>query len=233
MIFPVNHKVSKVMLPGKQTSNFSANHNAPEFASILGRVPFPVSPTRQYQFNSSLLFKAPIKFITVIGSIAYNSIRSIWGKAANQQRSHSGRRTFNVSGYRKTRYVRDRHYLGASAALCHADCKTSFFAGTKLQSMNTSRMSIPPPSYRSSTSSFALRRKTTCLTHCWDRLWHVWYGGYRGGRSLQGAPVRKIHNIHVKINSRSLDGLPLGSLYGIDDTIMGFSDSIVPWSVLS
>jgi hypothetical protein len=40
-----------------------------------------------------------------------------------------------------------------------------------------------------------MSRKTPCFTHCWNRLWQVWYGGYLAGRSFQGAPVRKIHNI--------------------------------------
>ena len=38
-----------------------------------------------------------------------------------------GRSAFNVSGDRKTRYVRDRHDLGAFAALCLADSKPPFF----------------------------------------------------------------------------------------------------------
>jgi hypothetical protein len=132
-----------------------------------------------------------------------------------------GRSAFNVSGDRKTRYVRDRHDLGTLAALCLADSKTPFFAGTKLPSMNASRISMSPRSYRSSTSSFAMRRKTPCLTHCWNRLWHVWYGGYRGGKSFQGAPVRNIHNIPFRTSRGSLAGLPLGSLDGVDDTMMG------------
>ncbi len=137
------------------------------------------------------MFKALVKFVAVIGLIAYAFIRRMWGKAAVycgfNQLYFVGRSAFNVSGDRKTRYVHNRHDLGALAALCLADSKTPFFAGTKLPSMNASRMSIPPRLYRSSTSSFAMRLKTPCLTHCWNRLWHVWYGGYLGGKSFQGA----------------------------------------------
>ena len=225
MIFPANHKPSEVMQPGKKALNLPATHVAPEFASILGRLLFPVSFVRRYQLNTSFLFKALIKFVAVIGFITYDFIGRIWGKAivysGFNQLYFVGRSAFNVSGDRKTRYVRDRHDLGAFAALCLADSKTPFFAGTKLPSMNASRMSMPPRSYRSSTSSFAMRLKTPCLTHCWNRLWHVWYGGYRGGKSFQGAPVRKIHKIPFKTFRGSLAGLPLGSLDGVDDTMMG------------
>jgi hypothetical protein len=131
-----------------------------------------------------------------------------------------GRSTFNVSGDRKTISVRDRHDLGAFATFCLADSKTPFFAGAKLPSMNASLISIFPRSFRSSTSSWAMRRKTPCRTHCWNRLWHVWYGGYRGGKSFQGAPVRKIHKMPSKTSRGSRAGLPLGSLDGVDDTMM-------------
>ena len=40
-------------------------------------------------------------------------------------------------------------------------------------------------------------------THCWNRRWHVWYGGKRSGRSHQRAPDRSIHKIPLRI-SRSL-----------------------------
>jgi hypothetical protein len=66
-----------------------------------------------------------------------------------------------------------------------------------------------------------MRRKTPCRTHCWNRRWHVWYGGYRWGKSFQGAPVRMIHNIPLRTLRGSLAGRPLGSLDGVDDTMMG------------
>jgi hypothetical protein len=82
-------------------------------------------------------------------------------------------------------------------------------------------MSIWPRSYRSSTSCCAMRLKTPCLTHCWNHLWHVWYGGYRWGKSFQGAPVRKIHKIPLKTARGSRVGRPLGSLGGVNSLIIG------------
>jgi hypothetical protein len=80
---------------------------------------------------------------------------------------------------------------------------------------------IWPRSYRSSTSSWAMRWKIPSRTHCWKRRWHVWYGGYRWGRSFQGAPVRKIHKMAFRICRESRGRRPLGSFFGVNDTIIG------------
>jgi hypothetical protein len=132
-----------------------------------------------------------------------------------------GRSAFHVSGDRKTRSVCDCHDLGALATLCLADSKTPFFAGAKLPSINASRMSILPRLFRSATSSSAIVRKTPNSTHRWNQRWHVWCGGYRCGRSFQGAPVRRIHSMPSS-NWRGSVGLrPLGSFMGIIDVMMG------------
>jgi hypothetical protein len=69
------------------------------------------------------------------------------------------RSAFHMSDERKARILCDGHDLGAFAALCFADSKTPFFAGAKLSSMNASRISIWPRSYRSFASSWAMRWK--------------------------------------------------------------------------
>ena len=126
-----------------------------------------------------------------------------------------------MSGDRKTRSVCNCHDLGAFPAFRIADSTTPFFAGTKLPSMNASRMSIPSRSYRSSASSLTIRWKTPCLTHCWNRRWHVWYGGYRWGISFQGAPVRNIHKMPSKTSRGSRGRRPRGSLSRLEDVMMG------------
>jgi hypothetical protein len=132
-----------------------------------------------------------------------------------------GRSAFNVSGDRKTRSVCNCHDLGALTALCLADSKTPFFVGTKVPSIKASRISISPLSNRSCASSWTMSRKVPCLTHCWNLLWHVWYGGYLGGKSFQGAPVLKIHNTPFMISRGFRPFRPLGSLTGVVAAIMG------------
>ena len=132
-----------------------------------------------------------------------------------------GRSAFNVTADRKAISVCIYQYLGAFAALCIADGKNPFLAAAKQASMKASRISIWPRSYRSSTSSFAMRWKIPKTTHCWKRRWHFWYGGYRCGKSFQGAPVRKIHKVVFRICRESCGRRPLGAFLGVNDKIAG------------
>jgi hypothetical protein len=186
---------------------------------------FSVNFMRRNQFNVSVFRKLLVKFVAVIRLIADKPIRGILGKTTIYRRLNQlhfmGRSAFNMSGDRKTSSVCDGHDLGAFAALCLADSKTPFFAGTKVPSIKASRISMPPLSYRSCASSWAMSLKVPCLTHCWNRLWHVWYGGYLAGRSFQGAPVRKIHNIPFITSRGSRPFLPRGSFTGVVLKIMG------------
>ena len=225
MIFVSNNKPPEILKPGKKPFHFPSSPITSQFPSILG-FPFLSSfSMRRYHFNIAFIKQSLIKTITVIGFITNEFIRSILGKATVYCRFnqfHFVRRSaFNVSGDRNTRSVCDCHDLGSLAALCLADSKTPFFAGAKDPSMNASRISIWPRLYRSSASSWAIRLKTPCLTHCWNRRWQVWYGGYRWGKSFQGAPVRSIHRIPFSTCLGSRGGRPLGSLGGVNFLIIG------------
>jgi hypothetical protein len=225
MVFVSDNQPSEVLKPGKQAFNLPPAPIAPQLPTILGLRFFPSSAVRCNHFNTAFIKHLTVQLIAVVGFVANQFIRRILGKAAVYRRTNElylmGRSAFNVSGDRKTSSVCDCHDLGAFTALCLADSKTPFFAGAKLPSMNASRMSILPRSFRSSTRSWAMRRKTPCLTHCWNRRWHVWYGGYRCGKSFPGAPVRKIHNMPLNTFLGFRAGRPLGSLDGVDDTMMG------------
>ena len=225
MIFVANNQSPEVLKPGKQALDLPSALITPEFPAILGFRLFSSFTMWCNHFNTTFAKELIVKFVAVVSLIANQLIRGILGKAAVYSGLNKlylmGRSAFNVSGDRKTSSVCDCHDLGAFATLCLADSKTPFFAGAKLPSMNASRISILPRLFRSLTNSWAMRRKTPCLTHCWNRLWHVWYGGYRCGKSFQGAPVRKIHNMPLSTSRGSLAGRPLGSLDGVDDTMMG------------
>ncbi len=225
MIFVANWQTSKIMQPSKEPFNFPASLITPEFTSILTLRLFPVRLVWRDHLNATLIFQSLIKRIAIICFVTYQKIRCFIQKSVVDSlfnQFHFVRRgAFDMSGDRKTRSVCNCHDLGAFAALRIADKTTPFFAGLKLPSMNASLISISPRSYRSSASSFKMRRKTPRRTHCWNRRWHVWYGGYRCGRSFHGAPVRRIHRIPF-ITARGSRALrPLGSLAGVNETIMG------------
>jgi len=225
MIFISNNQPSEILQPGKKAFNFPASPIAAKLSAILCFYFFPTFPMGRNHFNTALIKKNLIKPIAVICLIANKLGRGIFSKPAVDRRFnqlHLMRRSaLNVSGDRKTRSVCDCHDLGALATLCLADSKAPFFAGTNVPSIKASRISMPPRSNRSCASSWAMDRKTPCFTHCWKRLWQVWYGGYLGGRSCQGAPVRNIHRIPFNTSRGSLGLRPLGSFGGVDAWISG------------
>jgi hypothetical protein len=107
------------------------------------------------------------------------------------------------------KHLQDRHGLDPAAftPLCPADSGPPFWAGTKLPSINAFRISSPPRLCNSVANSSTMRRKISAFTHCWNLLWHVWYGGYRSGKSFHGAP-------------RGFR--PLGSFLTVDCSKIGF-----------
>jgi hypothetical protein len=225
MVLISDDNTPEVLKPSKQAFDFPSAPIRSQLTSILSFMSLATFAMRRHHLDITLVKQSLIKFIAVVSLVSYQSIRSILSKTiingCFNQFHFMGRSAFNVSGDRKTSSVCDGQDLGALAALCLADSKTPFFAGTKVPSMKASRISIPPRPYRSCASSWAIRLKTPNLTHCWNRLWQVWYGGYRGGKSFQGAPVRNIHNIASKTSRGSRGLRPRGSLRGFADCIMG------------
>ena len=225
MVFISNNQSPEVLEPSKKSFDFPPAPIASQLPPILSFGLLAPSAMRCDHFNTALLQKFLIKAITVVSFIAYQTIRGVLDKTAIYRRLDQfhfmGRSALHVSGDRNTRSVCNRHDLGAFAAFCFANSKTPFFAGAKVPSMNASRMSISPRSYRSLASSSTMRLKTPWRTQFWNRLWQVWYGGYRDGKSFQGAPVRNIHKTPFRTSRASRGGRPLLSLGGVEDLIIG------------
>src|SRR5262249_42232820 len=111
-------------------------------------------------------------------------------------------------GERKTMAVCKTHDLGALAPLGFPDPAPPFLAGTNVPSTKHSLRSSPPASCRCWASVQRIRSITPERTQFWNRRWAVWYAPYRGGKSCQGAPVRRIHKTPFKTLRRSLQGRP-------------------------
>lgn len=225
MIFISNHNSPEVLKSGKKVLHLPSTPIRSQFASILGfRFLAPFSMRRNH-FDISFIKQSLIQILAIIFLVTDKFIGGIFGKITVDgffnQCYFMGRSAFNVSGDRKTRSVCDCHDLGAFATLCLADSKTPFFAGVKQPSMEATRISIWPPSYRSSTNSCAMPLKTPCSTHRWNHRWQVWYGGYRWGISFQDPPVRRIHKMPLITSRRSRVGRPLGSFGGVNSLTIG------------
>ena len=166
-------------------------------------------------FNAPVLFQFSIKLVAIVSLIADKARRQFVGKAFFQRCFDQGhfmrRRACHVNGERKTSSVCHCHDLGALAALCFTNGTAPFFAGAKVPSIKASRKSSLPRSRRSSAKAKSTASKTPSFLQRWNHLWHVWYGGYRAGRSFQCAPVLRIQSIPFKTARGSLAGLPCPS----------------------
>jgi len=117
-----------------------------------------------------------------------------------------------VDGERKTSAIRHCHELATFAALGLSHSRAPFFATTKVPSMKHSLKSRPPRSFKSAASASKILRSVPFRAHSWNRRWQVWYGGKRGGKSYQRAPLRRIHKMPLSTSRSSRRGLPLGLL---------------------
>jgi len=166
---------------------------------------------RRYHLYSKLQ-QLLAKSITVIGAVAHQSFRLLAGQTLNESLSHKSdlmrRSRLRVDGDRKTRSVCHCYELRAFAPLSLTNSESLFLATTKVPSMKHSDRSISPPSRRSSATASKTRFKTPTLTHCWNFLWQVWYGGNRSGKSCQQAPLRSIQSTPFKTSRVSRQGLP-------------------------
>ena len=160
------------------------------------------------EFDVSFVAQALVKWVAIVRLVAYQPFGRFFEKRCIDrllnQRYFVGRSALNAYLDRKTVSVRNCHDLGPFPAFCLVKIKTPFFAELNDPSMKASCKSIPP---RSRKSSAIIRNASSIVpsrTHCWNRRWHVWYGGYSRGRSFHRAPVFKTHSTPLRT---SLDGV--------------------------
>ena len=184
---------SEIAQPSEQALDLPAAHVATQNTSVLGLWSRSVAPMRSDQLYA-VLFELRIEFVAGVGFIADQSSRLLSKKRLLKGSLDKGdfmrRSTFCVNGDRKTIAVRHCHDLGPLATLGFANTRAPFFAAAKVASMKHSDRSSLPRLRRSSASASKTTRSVPVCTQAWKRLWHVWYGGYRSGRSAHGAPVR-------------------------------------------
>ena len=211
MVFVSHNHTSEVLQPPHQTFNLPSAFVSSERSAILGLGLLSVASMRTDHLDA-LYFERLIKRITVVGAVPDEPARNLLSKACLESVFNKGdfmrRSTFNVYGEWKTRAVRNCHDLRTFAPLGLSNFEAPFFATTKVPSMKHSVRSISPRSCKSQAKDCNTLSRTLSLTHRWKRRWHVWYGGYRSGKSFQGAPVRSIQRMPFSTSRLSLQGRP-------------------------
>ncbi len=212
-LVPDNH-TSVVLEPADQSLHFPAALVPSELAAILGLWLAPVTAVGSNQLDT-LRLERRIKRIGVVRFVSDELLGCGYSKSSIQSCSNKGdfmrRSTLNVYGEWKRRAVCNDHDLCTFAPLGLSNASAPFFATTKVPSMKHSDKSISPRSSKSRAKACNTWSSTPERTHIWKRRWHVWYGGYRRGKSIHGAPVRSIHRIPSSTSRLLRQGLPLPS----------------------
>ena len=202
---------SEVAQPSKQALYFPAAFVTSKLAPILRARFASIASMWRDHFNalSRQLF---IERVTVIGSVSNQSLGQLRHKTGSQGGFNKGHfmraSTCDAYGDRKTSAVCHCHDLRTFAPLGLSHPKAPFFAITKVPSMKHSWRSRPPRSLRSWASARKIVSITLIPTQRWYRRWQVWYGGYRSGRSCQGAPVLSIQSTPFSTSRGSRQGRP-------------------------
>src|ERR1051326_5304726 len=211
VIFIANNQTAEVVQPGEQPFDFPAALEPTQHTTVLSD---RISPTAlavwSDHLRAELIEHLFIKRVAVVGLISYQPLRHICNEALLQrlvnQLYFSRASTVCAYGDRKTIAVRNCHDLGALPAFGLSHAEPPFFAGAKLPSMKHSLRSSPPRSLRSWATANSTCSNTLERTQFWKRRCTVLCEPYRGGKSFQGAPVRRIHKIPFNAVRRSDHG---------------------------
>jgi hypothetical protein len=210
MVFIPNDKTPEVVEPGKEPLHLPAASVSPKRAAILGDR--AVAAVRRDHLDATFVEKPCIQRVAVVRFVPDEPIRETFGPSGIQgvvdERYLVRRSTGHDCGERKTMAVCDRHDLAAFATFGFPDVAPPFLAPEKDPSMKASDKSSLPRCSRSSASTQRILANTPARVHCWNRRWQVWYGGYRSGKSFQGAPVRKTHRLPLSTSRGSRGGRP-------------------------
>ena len=210
VVFPSHDQTAELVHPRKQPFHFPASPVTTQRATVLGLAPAP--PVRCDQFDAVLVGELFVERVRVVRFVADEAGRELVEKASPKNLFHKlalgWRSAVDRYGERKTVTSGDSDDLRALAAPGWTDGEAPFFALAKVASTNASSRFNCPRSCRcranlcSAFSSFPLR------THCWNRRWQVWNGGYFSGNSRHWAPVPSTQSTPLSTARVSCHGRP-------------------------
>lgn len=215
MIFIANHDSSIILYPGKESFHFPTPFITTQLATVLRFRFLSISPMWRDHLDSKRS-QFGVQRVGIIGFIADQFLRfrgnqSVFDRCADEP-DFMRRSTRCVNGERKTSAICHCHELRTLAPLGLSDSEPPFFAETNVPSIKHSERSNLPLDCKSSAKADNSFRKVPSLTQIWKRLWQVWYGGNRSGKSAHGAPVRNIHKMPLITSRLSRHGRPRPSV---------------------
>ena len=211
VILPSGDKAAEAVHPREEPLHLPAFSISAQFAPILSSA-FAPTPVGRDHLDAVFLLEPAVERVRVVGLVANETGGELIEEASGQNVLHKlalGRRSaVDRYGERKTVTSGDSDDLRALAATGGADSKAPFLALAKVASTNaSSRFSFP----RSCRCRASRRRASSSLpfrTHCWNRRWQVWYGGYFSGISRHCAPVPSTQSTPFSTARVSCHGRP-------------------------
>ena len=211
MVLVANVQAAKMIEPAEEAFDLPAAPVASERPAVLSWRLDAIDFVRGNQLDA-LLPESFIERIAVVGFVSNQSSGKFTNESGIQCFFNEGDFMWRSRGHkgrdRKTRAVCHCHDLATLAPLGCSDGSPPFFAITKVPSMKHSDKSKPPRSRTSSTIALSNASSTPERTQCWNRRWHVWYGGYRSGKSCHRAPVFRIQRMPWSTSRSSFQGRP-------------------------
>jgi hypothetical protein len=211
VILPANHQPAKPMQPGKESFHTPASTVAAKRATVLGES-FAIAFVRSDQLDVVGFQKIGVQGVTIVGGVADQSFREFVEEALPKgffdELAFVGRSALDTNGERKTVISGDGEDLRAFAALGRANREPPFFAPVKEASINPSSSGNCPRACNSVAKRRRIFASLPSRTHCWNRRWQVWYGGYLLGSSRHWAPVPSTHNTPFNTARVSRQGRP-------------------------
>jgi hypothetical protein len=215
VILPGNHQPTKPVQPSKESFHAPGSAVATEGATILCE-PLAIAFVRSDQLDIVGFQQIMIEWVTIVGGIADQSFRKFVEEALPEdffdELVFVRRSALDTNGERKTVISADGEDLGAFATLGRANREPPFFAPVKEASMNPSSSGNCPRACNSVASRRRIFSSLPSRNHCWNRRWHVWYGGYLLGSSRHCAPVPSTHSTPFNTARVSRQGRPRPSL---------------------
>jgi hypothetical protein len=198
------------MHPGKQSFYFPPPLVSPKLAPVLCLG--SSAPVGSNHFDVIVSEQLLIQLVRIVSFVPDQSRRELFEEAAGEhlfdQLAFCGRSTLDTDGERKTVISGDSDDLGALPATRRSDGKPPFLALANVASTKASSISSLPRFC----NCFASRRNALpslpSRTHCWNRRWQVWNGGYFSGNSRHCAPVPNTHRMPFNTARVSCQGRP-------------------------
>jgi hypothetical protein len=224
---PADNYSPVVAQPGEGSFNFPSLPVATKNSAVLCFRSLPILPMGGNQLNAASFEPKP-EGVAVVSFIRNHPIRPASARSAYSNRLEGLRRELDllrsgrVKGHsqRNTLAVCHHHKLCSLVLFGLSDTGAPFLAAEKLPSRKHSPQRMRPRSSSSPRKALQIFSQMPCSSQSFRRLQQVLGLGYRSGRSIHRAPVRRIQRIPSSTSRFFRQGRPRLFIVGSRGSIL-------------